>query len=338
MSHELEILKDGKAATFIVGQPAWHGLGTVLQNPPTIAEAIQAAGLDWKVGLRPVYVQDHAKAPETLIEGHRATSAISGYQATVRESDNKVLGIVGKQFVPLQNQIAFDWFQPFLDSKAVTLESAGSLKEGRRIWILAKLKESEGGVQEIVPGDTVEQYLLLAHAHDGSLAIRVGFCSVRVCCSNTLTAAIKDTKASKLLKIRHTAHAPVALGIVQEVIDTTRREFAANADVFRLLAATGCDEVTARQHIREIFEPGSGNNEEALPRLVNQVIELFHNGIGTQYSKDTLWALFNAITQYITHEQGRNAGTRLDSQWFGKGALIIRRALEILSALTGVVL
>lgn len=321
MAHELEIKADGTASAFFVGQPAWHGLGTVLNNPPTIEEALKLAQLDWKVALRPVFSQpsegsDYQQVP--------------GYQATVRESDGRVLGVVGSKFVPLQNQVAFDWFQPFLDSGAVTLESAGALKEGKRVWVLAKLKESEGGVEEIVPGDNVEQYILLAHAHDGSLAIRVGFTAVRVVCQNTLTAAVHGNEASnKLLKIRHTSHAPVALAVVREIIDTTRREFAANAAIFRMLAATGCDEVTLRKYVREVFEPGSAHNEEILPRLVNDVVELFYHGKGHQLAAGSIWSAYNAITQFITHEQGRSADRRLDSQWFGKGAAIVHRALYV---------
>jgi len=331
MSHELEIKPDGTASAFFVGQPAWHGLGTVLVNPPSVEEALVAAGLDWKVKLAPIFHQKPLEGSENPndVQYH----SIPEFQATVRESDGKVLGVVGKKFVPLQNVTAFQWFEPFVDSGAVTLEAAGALKEGKRVWVLAKLKASEGGVEEIVPGDKVEQFILLAHAHDGSLAIRIGFTSVRVVCQNTLTAAISDNEASKLLKIRHTSYAPVALAVVREIIDTTRREFAANADVFRILAATGCDELTLRKYVREVFEPGSGEKDEVLPRLVNNIVELFQHGKGAELGRGTLWNAYNSITEHVTHFQARSQDNRLDSQWFGKGASIIKRALEVATAL-----
>ncbi len=135
------------------------------------------------------------------------------------------------------------------------------------------------------------------------------------------------------MKIRHTSYAPVALGIVQEIIDTTRREFAANADIFRILAATGCDEQTLRKYVREVFVPGAADKDEVLPRLVNNIVELFLHGKGHELGRGTLWNAYNAITEHITHFQARSQDNRLDSQWFGKGAFVIKRALEIATAL-----
>ena len=56
MAHNLNI-KNGQAAMMYVGEVPWHELGTRLTKAPKTAEAaIAAAGLDWKVGLKPVYV------------------------------------------------------------------------------------------------------------------------------------------------------------------------------------------------------------------------------------------------------------------------------------------
>src|SRR5678815_2693601 len=172
MAHEVE-------SGMFVGQPAWHGLGTVLPNAPSIEDAIVCAGLDWTVKL----------APLAIVADGRPVD----HCATVRESDDSILGVVGPGYVPLQNREAFAWFQPMVESGAVTLEAAGSLREGRRIWILGRCADSSA---DIVPGDEVRQYLLLAHGHDGSLAIRVGFTSVRVVCANTLRASLESDESA----------------------------------------------------------------------------------------------------------------------------------------------
>ena len=53
MSHHFE-------SGFFVRDKAWHGLGRVLENAPTdTAEAIHAAGLDWKVETQPVYAENN---------------------------------------------------------------------------------------------------------------------------------------------------------------------------------------------------------------------------------------------------------------------------------------
>lgn len=306
MSHEFE-------TGLFVGQPAWHGLGVVLNNPPSIEEAIRLAGLDWTVRLEPLQ----------LAADGRGVS----HKASVRESDNSILGVVGPGFVPLQNREAFDWFQPLIDDGSVAIEAAGSLREGRRVWILASVK---GEVSDIVANDQIRQFLLLAHGHDGSLAIRVGFTTVRVVCSNTLAGALSDD-GSKLIKISHKAYALEALERTREVLDLARADFAATGEQLRELARKGCNEATLRRYVREVFEPGSADNEKAVPRTVNNVLPLFETGRGADIAgvRGTLWGAYNAVTEYLTHHRGRSADARVDSSWFGAGVNLNRRALTV---------
>jgi phage/plasmid-like protein (TIGR03299 family) len=163
MAHEVESM-------MYVGQAPWHGLGVPLQNPPTIEEAIRLAGLDWTVSTKPV----------ALIDGG---IPVPSHRAVVRDSDGRILGMVGKDWRPLQNRPAFEWFNPILASGAATLETAGSLRDGARVFILAKIGADP------VPDDGVALDDLLSNGHDGTLAARVGFTDTRVVCANTLAAA-----------------------------------------------------------------------------------------------------------------------------------------------------
>lgn len=304
MAHEFE-------SGLFVGEPAWHRLGVVLEQPPSIDDAIRLAGLDWEVRL----------APLALAEDGRAVS----HRATVRGSDNAILGVVGPGYVPLQNRDAFGWFQPFVDSGAATLEAAGSLRGGRRVWVLARVADA---IREVAPNDPITQYVLLAHAHDGTLAIRCGFTVVRVVCQNTLSGALDDDQ-SKLLKIRHRSGARDALERVREVIDLARGEFAATAEQLRQLARVGCDERTLRRYVREVFVPGAADAENVASRIVGNVVPLFEGGRGAELSRGTLWGAYNAVTEYITHERGRSDDARVESAWFGEGARLARRALDV---------
>ncbi len=296
-----------------VGEPAWHGLGVVLKDPPSIEEGIRMAGLDWNVRLEELKLNDGRVVPN---------------RASVRESDGRILGVVGPSFVPLQNSEAFAWFQPMVDSKEVTLEAAGSLRDGQRVWVLGKVA---GGSADIVKGDEVRQHILLAHGHDGSLAIRVGFTTVRVVCANTLSAAMDD-KDSLLLKIHHREHAKKALEKVREVLDLARRDFAATADQLRELAKVGCDEVTLRRYVREVFVPDAGEGDLGAGKItIAKVVRLFHEGRGSDLPgvRGTMWGAYNAVTEFTTHERGKTADGRVDSQWFGEGAKLARRALNV---------
>ena len=40
---------------FSVREVPWHGLGTIVEEAPTSKEAIELAGLNWKVESKPVF-------------------------------------------------------------------------------------------------------------------------------------------------------------------------------------------------------------------------------------------------------------------------------------------
>lgn len=277
MSHEVENMMS-------VVETPWHGLGKILPKTPTVQEAIVAAGLDWGVRLQPLHMK--YDGVEMSVEGH---------YATVRDTDRRVLGVVGPTYKPLQNKVAFDWFQPWLDSGKVAIETAGSLRGGRHVWVLARVL---GVAAEVRPGDTVLQYILLSNGHDGTLALRNGFTGVRVVCANTMAAAHGD-KASKLLKIRHTKKAGEALERVREIMNLAQAEFAGTMDQYRALARCGVTKDTLREYVQRVFQP----------KLV-KAVEAGQN------------------VEYLSHERGRSQDTRLDSLWFGDGARVNQRAMD----------
>ena len=116
MAHDIEIV-NGTASMAFFGQTPWHGLGTALEESDLYdwTSASKKAGLDWTVDLVPLVTAD-TQAPVT-------------HKAVRRTSDNKVLGVVGPRYAPLQNTDAFGWFQPFLDAKEACCTRRAS--EGR---------------------------------------------------------------------------------------------------------------------------------------------------------------------------------------------------------------
>lgn len=313
MSHEIEN-NNGQDCVFVVGQPAWHGLGAVLDGPPTVKEGIEAAGLNWKVSKRPMVVASSSSEGDQI--------EIPNHVAIVRETDNKVLGVVGKDYSPLQNEDAFGWFQPFLDTGNATLESAGSLFGGRRIWVLAKIHGLAG---EVISGDEIKSYILLSNGHDGTMSVKAGYTSVRVVCNNTLTMAHSDRNSSKLLKIRHKGNGQETLAKVQEIMDLQSRSFQATLEQYRALAACPISLATFKEYVRLIFAPKGGydpnldSEENERKILESKLTEIFDSGIGMDLPgvRGTAWAAYNAITEFLTHHRGRSQATRLNSLWWG---------------------
>ena len=161
---------------FYVREKPWHGLGTMVAEALTSAAALRLAGLDWMVVQEPVYT------------GYN--EMVKGYKANVRSSDRKVLGVVSDRYKVVQNVDAFSFTDELL-GKGVRYETAGSLQEGKKVWLLARLPR-----EYIIAGERISPYLVFSNTHDGSGSVKVAVTPVRVVCNNTLNLALDTAKRS----------------------------------------------------------------------------------------------------------------------------------------------
>lgn len=160
----------------------WKDNGEIVRGATTSAQAITLAGLNWRVEEKKVYTEDGILIPKTT--------------ANVRSSDGKPLGIVGDRYTVVQNEDAFAFTDSLL-GEGVTYETAGSLRDGRIIWLLAKMPENV-----TILGDEVTPYMVFTNTHDGSGSVKVAMTPIRVICQNTLNLAIKT--ATRMWTARHT--------------------------------------------------------------------------------------------------------------------------------------
>ena len=307
MAHQIETM-------MYTGKTPWHGLGVALRSAPTISEALVAAGLDWKVGLRDLVTVDGIPVPR---------------RATVRETDGKFLGVVGPRYNPLQNAEALDWFQPFLDSGEASLHTAGSLDDGKKVWVLAQLNREPS---VIVPGDEVRKFILLSNSHDGTTSVRPGFTPIRVVCANTLAAAHSST-ASKMIRIRHTRLLSSNLEKVRDIMNAANAEFEATAEQYRHLASKAFNRHDVRKYVKVLLGVEKENDLNLPTRTKNTIEEILHRVHGPKQSQPgvygTWWAAYNGYNEYLNYERGRNADNRMNSLWFGTGATDNKKALDL---------
>ena len=161
---------------FYTREKPWHGLGTMVAEAPKSKDALRLAGLNWKVLQEPVYTEN-----EELIQG---------YKANVRDTDRKVLGVVTDRYKVIQNEEAFAFTDTLL-GEGVRYETAGSLQEGRRVWMLARLPR-----EFIIGGERISPYMVFSNTHDGSGAVKTALTPIRVVCNNTLNLALRTAKRS----------------------------------------------------------------------------------------------------------------------------------------------
>ena len=309
MAHEIETMA-------YLGQLPWHGLGTTLDETDRYdwQATSKKAGLDWDVELVPLVTAD--------------TQVKVTHKAVRRTSDSKVLGVVGPRYAPLQNKDAFQWFQPFLDAREASLQTAGSLRGGSRVWVLAKLNRDP---LVIAAGDEVEKFVLLSHGHDGSLAVRCGFTPVRVVCSNTLAMA-HGSDASKLIRIKHTKDVLENLANVREVMNLANSEFESTAEQYRLLARKSINQSDLNKYVRRVLKiDDEEKHSTRLKNIAGEIARLADAGRGNDMPsiRGTYWSAYNGVSEYLTYNRGRSEDNRLNSLWFGESALTNRHALEV---------
>jgi len=192
-----------KHSFFSVKEKAWHGLGQIVEDYPTSAEAIRYAGLDYTVEKRPLFT-NALNNELTGFDPDFATSKLDvpAFFATVRNDNDAVLGVVGKDYEVVQNADAFQFFDAIVGGgDGIKYETAGALGKGERIFITAKLPD----YIKVGKQDLIEQYLFLTTSHDGFGSITAAFTPTRIVCNNTLNAALRNNANG--IKIRHTASA-----------------------------------------------------------------------------------------------------------------------------------
>lgn len=321
MAHEIE----GNYAFFGSGRPAWHGLGTVLKDAPSIQEA-------WKMAYPHELFKLATQAVIVDSEGNKSTMDLEDNFAIIRD-DGKEIGKVGKGFNLAQPYQVFSVFESMINSGLVELEAGGSLQEGKRMWALAKVKGSE---TEIVKGDPVKQYVLLYTGFDGSLSRGMTRTSTRVVCANTLAEA-RDNGVD--FKVRNTSGADKRIENAANSIQAGLIQFNKSVEAYRYLATKKMNTQAQVKYIEDVILPEDMERKDIpTPTLtkVNTVIELLDTQRGLELVpaiRGTAWQAYNAVSEYVTHVHGRNDDTRLNGQWFGESANLNRKALEMAIAM-----
>ena len=300
----------GFESGFFVARGAWHRLGKVLQKPPTSKEAIIQSGLDWQVLEHPFY-QQGTENSETVLR-----------KRLVRDRDQKVLGTVDFDYTPLQNQDAFRWFDPLIEKGGMELEAAGSLQGGRCIWVLAKVAHTEATVRG--HHDLIRSYLLLHNSHDGSTAVWLQFTPVRVVCMNTLARAsssrFKSLWRNQAACIPHTASLQEQMAKLQSLVDMNKLEFQTSVEDYRAMASREVNSELLSTYLGNVL----GTRRPQLRPEWAQLVENFERGQGNHGR--TLWDAYNAVTEWIDHQQGGSNEQRLWFTGFGTGATLREKA------------
>jgi|TARA_R110000822_G_scaffold48453_5_gene127616 phage/plasmid-like protein (TIGR03299 family) len=311
MAHMIEVI-DGVANMAYVGQTPWHGLGTELEEGCSPQEILEAANLNWKVEKQAVFTQDTPQHKGQIIPGK---------QALVRTSDNSILDIVGTDWHPVQNETAFDFFNDFVNAGEMTMNTAGSLYDGKKVWALAKTTEAF----DLFGGDVVESYLLFCNSHQYGKSVDIRFVDTRVVCNNTLTLALGE-KTKRALALSHRCEFDIEQ--VQMLMGINSDKLQSYKEIAQFLGSKKAKPADVREYLDNVFPIGGNNPKRERSRNSQICEEILDTQPGAEFAQGTWWQPFNAVTFMTDHLVGRSQTARLDSAWFGSNAKLKSRALD----------
>nr|WP_198983243.1 DUF932 domain-containing protein [Herbaspirillum sp. ASV7] len=302
-----------------VNNPPWHGIGNRLSEKQPIEVWASQAGMDWHILEAPV---------EFRSEGRRNVSAAIEFpekKVLYRSDTNVPLSVVSNRYNVVQPREILEFYRDLTEVAGFELETAGVLKGGRKCWALARTNQSTS----LKGNDEMRGYLLLATACDGTLATVAKFTSVRVVCNNTLEVA---TRLGGGVKVPHsTSFNAQAVKNELGVALSSWDDFMYQMKQLSQRKVNGSE---AEKFIRRLFDVGDSfdyapTNAKAM-QLVQELFEGRGRGAELASAKGTAFGLLNSVTEFIDHERrARSVDFRIDSAWFGQGATLKAKALDL---------
>ena len=315
--------------------PAWHGLGRVLAEAPTLSDPnlLELAGLNWSV-LESESIETTAtvRMPSGL---QTVTSPAPDHKALIRSDTLDVLGIVGRTYSPIQNTDVVTFARDISRTDAAQIEAAGSLHGGKRVWMAIR------SPSVVVDGrDPIAPYILLTNRNDGRGSFIAKLTSIRVVCWNTLSMSLSDGQPT--YKVRHTKNAHSYAMEAAEVLGlmSAATEHLTNTSTYLSSQAIGSADLS--KFFLRVFEtlhgpvnpnPTNEREERSLRRATKAVATMTETATTERttlaYPDLNRWLAVNAATSFVQkNKPSTDPSTHFESQLFGNRDTVTTQIME----------
>lgn len=324
MSHELDFTK-GVAAIAYTGDTPWHGYGQRLDPGQPLEIWLENAGMDYDVQERQIFcypwIDDGWSEDE-----RKKRQRIRGKKALIRSDTKDILSIVSDRYNVVQPKEVLEFFRDLVEDQGFKIHTAGVLKDGNRVWALAKT-----GKDFSINGDKVDGYLLLATSYDGKFSTTAQFTSIRVVCWNTLSWSLEGDANAGVVRIPHTSEfnaqaVKEELGLLGDLNEQGWNKFQDNVIKLADYKVTKREAVEFFLELLDVDETAEGRQLQSTKKL----LAFYESGPGSKFisSHNTTWGLVNAVSFFTDHaRRGRN-DRRFDSATFGSGAKLKAKAFD----------
>ena len=299
---------------FSVREKPWHGLGKIVMEAPTSKDALELAGLNWSVVQEPIYTEFN--------------EVVEGYKANVRDSDRKVLGVVSDRYKVVQNADAFSFTDELL-GKGVRYETAGSLQEGKKVWLLARLPR-----EYIIAGERISPYLVFSNTHDGSGSVKVAITPVRVLCNNTLNLALST--ASRSFSMVHTGNIQDKIQEAKDTLFMAEQYMDCLGAEFEELRRQRVTDAQVNEYIELLLpmeKDASQIQSKNIIRLREDMKKRYYDAPDLQKVGNNAYRFINAVSDFATHANPLRRTANYNENLFARtidGNPLIDKAYQLL--------
>ena len=313
------------------GIKPWHNLGAVVDGALTSEDALRLAKLDWRVISSPIYTEGAVTLAQSGVSARMTPSPIPGFMANVREDTNEVLGVVSDKYRIIQNVDAFKFADDLmaldeLTDKAV-YSTAGSLFNGRKVWMLIELP------QERIFDDNIAAYLAVTNSHDGSSAMKVFNCATRIVCNNTLHVALNENRRS--VSIRHMSTADMRKREACRVLKGHTSYFQALRNFAAEVVGIKVDAEKLLNKLFPIPDDATVRVKTSIAEEKSAIKSIFDGMNDLQNFRGSGWGFYNAVSDWYSHrEPKRRTLTYADNRMneYLEGVSILEQTKDLILA------
>jgi len=300
----------------------WSEVGGLITPDMSIENWQEKAGMNWSIESSPVYFQGDNDAD------NMGSEVFKGQNVLYRSDTKMPLSVVSDMYKPVQPKEVLEFFRDLVDENGFTIETAGTLRKGKRMWALAKT----GKFGEVCKDDGIGGYLLLSTSCDRTLATTARFTTIRVICQNTLAVALKEQENmvsfSHLAQFDHEA--------VKAKLGKAVDSFGSFMEMAKFLQKQRLGGTNAVEFVKKLVSINNQVKREDYDmtnnRAYKKIMDLFEGEAkGSNLVGDSKWAMLNAVTEYVDHHApNRTQDARLDKAWFGSGERMKKKAQDML--------
>lgn len=364
MPADLDINQEtGEAAMISRRLTPWHRAGIVFEEDLDLDEALRLAGLDFRVRKVPHYIavpqrvftfpimvteedaRERLRIRGVSLEGLQFTRDAIGLQvdrvdhkqsgdsfSIIREDRMEAIGTVGSTYEPLQNEDGFGVVRPLVEEGTAVIETAGSLRGGKQVWLLVRFdvetiveKAIEAGADPKLLEALVDEslpYGLFTGDHSGGAKARIKETGIRVVCANTFDASMGSKEDGTSVEVTHGKNVVEAYAAAAKImLAGVGSRFAKLAEARETMEATPLrdyggwgerpyqrlvlDRIVPIAHLEEKIRRRDDNphTRAALERASEKRMEirtLWDDGAGHAGS-GSAWEAFQGAVEWIDH-------------------------------------